>query len=76
LSSQLLPRYIGGDEQKLFCFTDASAKRYSAAVYLYSSVNGKETVNLVFSKAHVARCSYWNEMLELCNSTTAVVGGG
>ena len=54
LSSQPLPRYIGGDEHKLFCFTDASAKAYSAAVYLYSSVNGKATVNLVFSKARVA----------------------
>ena len=56
LSSQpLLPRYIGGDEHKLFCFTDTSAKAYSAAVYLYSSVNGQATVhvNLVFSKARV-----------------------
>jgi len=54
LSSQPLFRYIGGDEHKLFCFTDASAKAYSAAVYFYSSINGKATVNLVFSKAHVA----------------------
>ena len=54
MSSQSLPRYIGGDEHKLFCFTDASAKACSAAVYLYSSVNGKATVNLVFSKARVA----------------------
>ena len=54
LSSQPLPRYIGGDEHKLFCFTDASAKAYSAAAYLYSSLNGKTTVNLVFSKAPVA----------------------
>ncbi|PFX20422.1 hypothetical protein AWC38_SpisGene15123 [Stylophora pistillata] len=54
LSSQPLPRYVGGDEHKLFCFTDASAKAYSAAVYLYSSVNGKATANLVFSKALVA----------------------
>jgi len=53
LSSQPLPRYIGGDEHKLFSFTDASAQAYSAAVYLYSSVNGKATVNLVFSKARV-----------------------
>lgn len=52
LSSQPLPRYIG-EEHKLFYFTDASAKAYSAAVYLYSSVNGKATVNLVFSKARV-----------------------
>ena len=54
LSSQPLPRYVGGDEHKLFCFTDASAKAYSAVVYLYSSVNGKATANLVFSKARVA----------------------
>ena len=54
LCSQPLPRYIGGDEHKLFCFTDSSAKAYSAALYLYSSVNGKATVNLVFSKARVA----------------------
>jgi len=53
LFSQPLSRYIGGDEHKLFCFTDASAKAYSAAVYLCSSVNGKVSVNLVFSKAHV-----------------------
>ncbi|XP_020602584.1 uncharacterized protein LOC110041616 [Orbicella faveolata] len=37
----------------LFCFTDASTKAYSAS-YLYSSVNGKATVNLVFSKVRVA----------------------
>ncbi|PFX32652.1 hypothetical protein AWC38_SpisGene2517, partial [Stylophora pistillata] len=54
LSSRPLPRYVGGDEHKLFCFTDVSAKAYSAALYLYSSVNGKATVNLVFSKARVA----------------------
>lgn len=54
MSSQPLSRYVGGDEHKLFCFTDASAKAYSAVVYLYSSVNGKATVNLVFSKARVA----------------------
>ena len=54
LSSQPLPRYIGGDEHKLFYFPDASAKAYSAAAYLYSSVNGKATVNLAFSKARVA----------------------
>ena len=53
-SSQPLPRYTGGDEHKLFCFTDVSAKAYSAAAYLYSSVNGKATVNLVFSKARIA----------------------
>ena len=40
--------------KKRFCFTYATAKAYSAAVYLYSSVNGKATVNLVFSKARVA----------------------
>ncbi|XP_068738547.1 uncharacterized protein [Montipora capricornis] len=53
-SSQSLHRYIGGDKHKLFCFTDASAKAYSAAVYLYSTVNGKATANLVFSKARCA----------------------
>ena len=50
-----MPRYIGiGTENKLFCFTDASAKAYSAAVYLYSSVGRTAHVNLVFSKARVA----------------------
>ena len=53
LSSQPLPRYIGGDKHKLFCIIDASAKAYSAGVYLYSSVNGKATLNLVFSKARI-----------------------
>ena len=55
LSSIPVPRYIGiGTENKLFCFTDASAKAYSAAVYLYSSVGRTANVNLVFSKARVA----------------------
>ena len=54
LSSLSIPRYIGGDEYKLFCFTDASAKAYSAAVYLYSAVGKTANVNLVFSKARVA----------------------
>ena len=54
LSSLSIPRYIGGDEYKLFCFTDASVKAYSAAVYLYSVVGGTANVNLVFSKARVA----------------------
>ena len=54
LSSLPIPRYIGGDEYKLFCFTDASVKAYSAAVYLYSVVGGTANVNLVFSKAPVA----------------------
>ena len=54
LSSQPLPQYIEEEEPKLFCLIDASAKAYSAAVYLYSSVNKKATVNLVFSKAWVA----------------------
>lgn len=48
------PDILRGDKHKLFCFTDACANAYSAAVYLYSSVNGKVTVNLTFSKAHVA----------------------
>ncbi|KAL9977210.1 hypothetical protein ACROYT_G014589 [Oculina patagonica] len=51
LSSLSIPRYIGGNEYKLFCFTDASAKAYSAAVYLYSAVGKTANVNLVFSKA-------------------------
>ena len=55
LSSIPVPRYIGiGTENKLFCFTDASAKAYSAAVYLYSSVGRTANVHLVFSKARVA----------------------
>ncbi|KAL9972922.1 hypothetical protein ACROYT_G019318 [Oculina patagonica] len=54
LSFLSIPRYIGGDEYKLFCFTDASAKAYSAAVYLYSAVGKTANVNLVFSKARVA----------------------
>ena len=54
LSFQPSPRYIGGDEHKLFCFTDISAKAYSAAVYLYSTVTRKATVNLVFPKGRVA----------------------
>ena len=55
LSSIPVPRYIGiGTENKLFCFTDASAKAYSAAVYLYSSVGRTANVNLIFSKARVA----------------------
>lgn len=54
LSSLTIPRYTGGDEYKLFCFTDASAKAYSAAVYLYSSVGRTANVNLVFSKGCVA----------------------
>lgn len=33
---------------------DASAKPYSAAIYFYSSVNGKASVDLVFSKVHIA----------------------
>ena len=49
-----IPRYIGGNEYKLFCFTDASAKAYSATVYLYSTVDETSNVNLVFSKARVA----------------------
>ncbi|KAL9989289.1 hypothetical protein ACROYT_G003822 [Oculina patagonica] len=51
LFSLSIPRYIGGDEYKLFCFTDASAKAYSATVYLYSAVGKTANVNLVFSKA-------------------------
>ena len=54
LSSKPSPRCIRGDENKLFCFTEASAKAYSAAVYLYSTVTGKATVNLVFPKGRVA----------------------
>ena len=54
LPSVSIPRYIGEDEYKLFCFTDASAKAYSAAVCLYSAVGKTVNVNLVFSKACVA----------------------
>ncbi|KAK2559362.1 hypothetical protein P5673_017981 [Acropora cervicornis] len=54
LSYQRIPRYIGGDQYKLFYLTDASAKAYSAAIYLFSSVNEKATANLVFSKAFIA----------------------
>ena len=54
LSSLPIPRYIGGDDYKLFCFSDASAKAYSAAVYLYSTVGGTANVNLIFSKVRVA----------------------
>ena len=64
LSSLPLPRYIG-DEHKLLCFTDASAKAYSAAVYLYSSVNRKTTVILVFAKACVAPAKLSIPSLEL-----------
>ena len=53
LSSQPLPNYIGGGKDKLLCFADVSAKAYSAAAYLYSSVNRKATANLVSSKARV-----------------------
>ena len=54
LSSLKIPRYIGGDEYKLFCFADASAKAYSAAIYLYYTAVGRTTnVNLVFSKVPV-----------------------
>ena len=84
LSSQPLPRYIGGDEHKLLSFTDTSAEANSAAVYLYSSVDGKAIVNLVFSEARVApakqlsipRLELLGVLIELCNSTTLVVRGG
>ena len=45
--------FVGGDEYKIFCFTNASAKAYSALVYL-NSVEGTATVNMVFSKTRVA----------------------
>jgi len=54
LSSLPIPRCIGGDDYKLFCFSDASAKAYSAAVYLYSIVGETANVNLIFSKALAA----------------------
>jgi len=83
LSSQPFPQYREREEPKLFCLIDASAKAYSTAVYLYSSVNRKATVNLVFSKACVApakqlsipRFKLLVFLLELepCNPTTAVV---
>ena len=60
LSSVSIPRYIGGDEYKLFCFTDASAKAYSAAVYLYSAVGKTVNVNLVFSKARVTPAKHFS----------------
>ncbi|KAL9958393.1 hypothetical protein ACROYT_G035399 [Oculina patagonica] len=56
LSSLSIPRYIEGNEYKLFCFTDASAKAYSAAVYLYSAVGKTANVNLVFDSQCVL---YW-----------------
>ena len=46
LSSQPLPNYIGADKDKLLCFADVSAKAYSAAAYLYSSVNRKANCQL------------------------------
>lgn len=55
LSAVPIPRYIGGDDYNLFCFTDAPAKAYSASVYLYSTVAKTANINLVFSS-----CSYWN----------------
>ena len=38
----------------LFCFSVASAKAYSAAVYLYSTVGGTANVKLIFPKGRVA----------------------
>ena len=41
LSSVSIPRYIDGDEYKLFCVTNAPDKASSAAVYLYSTDTGQ-----------------------------------
>ena len=83
LSSLPIPRYIGRDDFKLFCFSDASAKVYSTAVYLYFTVGGTANVNLIFFKARVApakrlsiprirtvSCSYWSWSSQLCGQST------
>ena len=76
LSSMPILRYIGGNEYKLFCFTDASAEAYSATVYLYSTVDETAHVNLVFSKAPIASTKQLNiprlELLAVLIGTRAL----
>ena len=49
-----LPRYVGNENCKLVCFTDASGLAYATTVYLLTEINGKTTVNLIFSKSRIA----------------------
>ena len=51
LSTISVPRYIGGENPQLICFSDASEKAYATAIYLKTSSEGKAEVNLLFSKA-------------------------
>ncbi len=58
ISSIPIPRFLGPDDKKvmreLCCFTDASQKAYSAAVYLKSTAeDGKIKCDLLFSKARL-----------------------
>ena len=51
LSSIQLPRFIGNGKGQLLCFCDSSNKAYAAAIYLRVVLDGKVSVNLLFSKS-------------------------
>ena len=52
-----LPRFAENETCKLVCFTDASGLAYATTVYLLNEINGKVTVNLIFSKSRIAPVS-------------------
>ena len=54
ISEVKVPRYIGNGTCQLLCFCDASAKAYSACIYLRCLKDGEVSTNLIFSKSRVA----------------------
>jgi len=61
ISQHCVPRYIGISESRdeaieytLVCFCDASAKAYSAAIYLRQSLFDSCKTDLIFCKTHLA----------------------
>ena len=54
ISSIHLPRFVGNGSSQLLCFYFSSSKAYATVIYLYTIMNDKITVSLVFSKARNA----------------------
>ncbi|XP_065891682.1 uncharacterized protein [Dysidea avara] len=78
IPQQMIPRNIRltGEsvEHALLCFSDASTKAYSAAIYLYQVSETSTRVDLIFAKAHLASEGIIIPRLELLGILIGVRG--
>ena len=54
LSEVSVPRFIGNHNHQLICFCDASKDAYATVIYLRTTYQGSNNVNLVFSKSRIS----------------------